>query len=81
MRFYTVSGLQLFTMAMLVSITTMALSSINNTVKEYLQLPIVEQSADGKCIAVQNFKNGDAFTCTDVGVVLRIYRTATRASI
>ena len=74
-RFYTVSGFQLFTMALLVSVITVALSTINNSLQEYLHLPIVEIDMDNKCQVVQNFRNGDAYTCADVGVVLRVHRT------
>lgn len=74
-RYYTVSNLQLFVCAILIGIISAALITINNVAIEYLQLPIVETSLDGKCIAVSSFKNGEAFTCNDVGTILRKYRT------
>lgn len=40
----------------------------------YQDLPLIEQSPDGKCLRVLNFKNGDGFQCQDVGVILRKYR-------
>ena len=74
-KYYQVSGLQLFFMALAVGVISAALITINTAVKEYLQLPVVVTTADGKCAVVANYKNGDAFTCSDVGVVLRKYRT------
>lgn len=74
-RYYVISYFQLFLMAVMVGIISAALSIINTAAKEYLQLPIVHNSADGTCKQVSNFKNGDAFTCHDVNVILRNYRT------
>jgi hypothetical protein len=63
-------------MGLLVGVTAGGLNIINTSVKEYLQLPVVTMS-DDKCVSVANFKNGDAFACSDVGTILRNYRTKT----
>jgi hypothetical protein len=72
-KYYQVSNSQLFIMAVLTGIIAAALSVINTSVKEYLQLPIVTMSAD-KCVSVASFKNGEAYGCADVGNILRNYR-------
>lgn len=74
-RYYTVSNLQLFICALLIGVISAALITINNAAMEYLQLPVVETAPDGKCVAVSSFRNGEAFTCNDVGTILRNYRT------
>ena len=73
-KYYQVSTSQLIIMAILVGIIASALIMINTSVKEYLQLPLVMMT-DDKCVTVSNFKNGEAFTCGDVGNILRNYRT------
>ena len=60
-------------MALLIGVIAGALITINTGVKEYLQLPLVT-TADDKCVSVVNYKNGEAFTCSDVGTILRNYR-------
>lgn len=72
-RYYLVTNLQFFIMALMVGVIAGALLIINAAVKEYLERPIVTL-VDGKCTAVENFKNGEAYVCTDVGTVLRNYR-------
>lgn len=76
-KYFQVSTTQLFLMSILISILVTALLVINTSIKEYLQLPIVTMATDGKCAAVSNFKNGEAFTCNDVGTILRNYRVKT----
>jgi hypothetical protein len=41
----------------------------------YSELPIVAYTKNDVCIRVVNFKNGDAFNCNDVNVLLRKFRT------
>lgn len=41
--------------------------------KEKQTLPEV-QMANDKCVKVVNFRNGDAYNCEDVDVVLRVYK-------
>jgi hypothetical protein len=74
-KYYQISGFQLFVMAIIVGVISAALITINTAVQEYLQLPMVHMSKDGQCTVVSNYKNGDAFTCNDVDVILRKYRT------
>ena len=42
--------------------------------KEKQGWPQVEVTADGTCSKVVNLRNGDAYNCEDVGVLLRQYR-------
>lgn len=73
-KYYVVSNPQIIITAILVAVLTTSLMVINTTVKEYFELPAVTFSEDGKCATVSNYKNGEAYTCNDVGVVLRNYR-------
>ena len=73
-RYYQVSTLQLIFMAIMVGVIASALIVINTSVKEYLQLPLVTTTTDDKCVTVSNFRNGEAYTCSDVGTILRNYR-------
>lgn len=72
-KYFQVTTVQLFLMAVLTGVIGGALVMINTAAMEYLQLPIVTYS-EGKCASVANFKNGDAFTCAEVDVTLRHYR-------
>lgn len=74
-KYFQVTNGQIFTAAILIGLISGAVSTINSQVMEHLQLPLVIMGADGKCAAVENFKNGDAYTCNDIGGVLRKYRT------
>ena len=73
-NYYQVTGFQLFFTAIVVGVISAALITINTIGMEYLQLPEVHIGANGTCALVTNYKNGDAFTCNDVDVVLRKYR-------
>ena len=44
--------------------------------KDQQDLPKVEVDPSGKCVQVLNYKNGDAYNCQDVDVLLRKYRKA-----
>ena len=44
--------------------------------QDYMSLPQVIKNGDD-CASVINYKNGDAFTCPDVDVILRKYRIKT----
>lgn len=72
--YYTVSNLQLFIMAILIGVISSALLVINTRVSQYMQLPVVNFTHDNKCVSVDNYVNGQAFTCVDVGLTLRNYR-------
>ena len=73
-KYYQVSGLQLFMMAILTGIIGAAVITINTTVKDYLLLPQVTFTKDDKCVSVVNYRNGEEFTCNDVGIILRNFR-------
>jgi hypothetical protein len=72
-KYYQVTNFQLFFMGLLMGVVAGAIIMINTAVKEYLQLPVVT-IVDNKCAVVENYKNGEAFTCGDVGTILRNYR-------
>jgi hypothetical protein len=74
-KYYQVSNLQLFMMAITTGVIAAALITINIMAKEYLLLPVVVTDRDSKCASVVNYRNGDAYTCADVGIILRTYRT------
>lgn len=76
-KYFQVSTLQLFFMSILISVLVSSISIINTTYTEYRQLPLVNLSTAGQCINVANFKNGEAYSCADVGTILRNYRTKT----
>jgi len=42
--------------------------------KEKQAWPVVHTSTDGSCTKVMNLRNGDAYNCEDVDVLLRQYR-------
>lgn len=44
--------------------------------KDRQELPLVQLDEIGKCAQVINYKNGDAYNCQDVNVLLRQYRKA-----
>lgn len=75
-KYYQVTAIQLFVASLLTGIIAAALVVINIQLKEYLQLPIVISTDDG-CVSVNNYNNGEAFTCEDVDVILRNYRIQT----
>ena len=76
MAHYVISGKQLgmsiASIALFVTVCAGAgVSAIN-----YFEIPEVQLDADGKCLKVINFKNGDGFVCQDQNVTLRKYRFA-----
>jgi hypothetical protein len=73
-KYYQVSNFQLFWMSILIGIIAAALITINIMTKDYLMLPTVIVDRDDKCASVVNYKNGDAYTCADVGTILRHFR-------
>lgn len=72
-KYYTITNFQLFLMAIVVGVISSSLLVINTKVNEYLHLPVVVYS-DDKCVSVENYVNGQAFTCADVDLTLRNYR-------
>ena len=77
MRYTTLSSVQLFMLALLMSLSTAVLVSINTWYQETRLLPEVHVDKAGACIKVVNFENGHAFNCNDVDVLLRRYRKVT----
>ena len=74
-RYATFSAGQLLALAVLMSILTSVLVSINTWYMDYRTLPIVRKDAAGTCLKVENLENGHAFNCNDVDVTLRRYKT------
>lgn len=72
-----VSTKQIILAAVFTGVISGAVVIINTSVKEYFGLPVVIQSSDEKCVSVANYKNGDNYTCADVGSILRNYRVKT----
>ncbi len=74
-HYHVVSTWQLMIMAFLVALISVALTHINTTVQQYIQLPTVVVGDDGKCLQVESLRNGEVYTCSDVNTILRNYRT------
>ena len=74
MKFTTLSSLQLLTLTVVMSILTALLVSVNSWYLLWSQLPVVHVDKANACVKVDNFENGHAFNCNDVGVLLRRYR-------
>ena len=73
MAHYMVSSKQVagtgFTIAALTAVGAAFVISLIN----YLELPEVYIGVDSSCVKVVNYKNGDAYTCSDKDVILRKY--------
>lgn len=81
MKYSIVSHLQLGIATILMSIMIAVLVSINSWYMTYSMLPKVHFASDGSCVKVENFENGHAFNCNDVGVLLRQYRSVKNEKI
>ena len=73
-KYYIVANFQILISSILAAILTASLIVINTAVTNYFEQPSVLLSGDGKCVSVTNYKNGEAYTCNDVGVLLRNYK-------
>lgn len=73
-HYHCFSTAQLFTVAILIGITSSMLTVINSKITAFLFLPIVVIDESNKCVNVENYSNGDAYQCEDVDAVLRNYR-------
>lgn len=73
-KYYQVTNTQFFFSSILVGVISAALIIINMRISEYLQLPMVTLDSEGKCVSVANYKNGEAYQCSDVDTILRNYR-------
>jgi hypothetical protein len=75
MALYTVSMKQLIVNSLLISIVSAAVVILFLLVKEYWELPDVYRNEKSECVKVVNYKNGDAYNCNDVNIILRKYNT------
>jgi hypothetical protein len=71
-----VSTWQMMLLATIMSILVSLLVSINTWYLQWTMLPVVRQDASGQCVKVDNYSNGQAYNCNDIGVLLRQYRKA-----
>lgn len=78
MKYTTLTNLQLLLLALVMSVLTAVLVSVNSWYILWSQLPVVHTDGAGACVKVENFVNGHAFNCNDVDVLLRRYRKSTQ---
>ena len=74
MKYTTLSTIQLLLLALVMSVLTALLVSVNSWYILWSQLPVVHYDKTNACVKVENFENGHAFNCQDVDVLLRRYR-------
>lgn len=74
MKYSTITTIQLLLFALIVSLFTALLISVNTWYMVFMKLPVVHSNSAGECVSVENFENGHAFVCDDVDVLLRQYR-------
>ena len=75
-KFIVISIKQLFANILLTSLFISAFTFILIGFSNYLDLPNVYiNNITDKCIKVENFKNGDAYTCEDLNILLKKYNT------
>lgn len=75
-KYSLVTWWQLLVLTALMSVFVSVLVSINSWYQHWTLLPVVLQDASGACVKVDNYANGDAYGCEDIGVLLRQYRKA-----
>jgi hypothetical protein len=75
LKFTTLTNTQLLIMTLLTGMIAGAISIGFSVFREYTVLPQVFKTPGGECIKVVNYVNGHAFSCPDVDVLLRQYRT------
>lgn len=74
MAYQVVSTKQIVLAALVAGAFTAVLTQGMNFYQAQQNLPVIEEKADGICVRVINFKNGDGFQCQDKDVVLRRYK-------
>ena len=74
MAHYVVSGKQLVSSTLMIAIFIAACAWFGSAVFAYFDLPEIWVGADGKCVKVINYRNGDGYTCQDKDIVLRKYK-------
>lgn len=72
-KYQLVTNLQMMIFGIFVAVISSCSTIAMFVAQDHFSLPVVVQK-NGQCMEVQNFKNGDAFTCPDVDVILRKYR-------
>ena len=80
MKYTVLTTVQLLIMTLLTGLIAAVISIGFTLYREYAVLPVVHKTAAGECVKVVNFQNGHAFSCPDVNVLLRQYRTVTEPS-
>jgi hypothetical protein len=75
MKYMTLTTVQLLIMTLLTGLIASTISIGVSIYREYVLLPTVYRSVTGECIKVVNYQNGHAFSCPDVDVLLRRYRS------
>lgn len=75
-KYSLVTWPQLLALAVVMSLLVSVLLAINSWYATWTMLPVVRHDASGACVKVDNYVNGQAFNCQDVGVLLRQYRKA-----
>jgi len=75
-KYQLVTNSQMIVFGIFVAIIASCIVIAVQFAQDWLSLPVVIQK-DGECASVVNYKNGDAFTCPDVDVILRKYRIKT----
>jgi hypothetical protein len=74
MAMYTVTTMQLLTATVMSALISAGSVVAYGQYKDLQALPEVNLNVEDKCVKVMNFKNGDAYNCEDVDVVLRQYK-------
>jgi hypothetical protein len=77
MKYTTLNTVQLLALALVMSVLSAVLVSVNSWYMLYIKLPVVHYDKTNACVKVENFENGHAFNCQDVDVLLRQYRKRT----
>jgi hypothetical protein len=75
MKYTVLTTIQLLIMTLLTGLIAAVISIGFTLYRDYAMLPTVHKTAAGECVKVVNFQNGHAFSCPDVNVLLRQYRS------
>lgn len=75
MRYVNLTHFQLFLLALITGAIAGGIVLAHSMYRDISLLPQVVTTPGGECVKVVNFENGHAFTCPDVNVLLRRYRT------
>lgn len=75
MKFITITPLQLLLLSVSVAMIAAAAVTAVKMWYDWKLLPEVVLDKNMQCVKVLNYENGHAFTCPDVDVLLRRYRS------